>query len=57
MTVMFEVENNSQCDDCKNDLDEGDAVYCQACHDDLVKQIDELETEIRDLRMERDEKK
>lgn len=48
---------NYECDLCECGIDEGDAVYCQDCYDDLVKQIDELETEIRDLRREHDEKK
>lgn len=49
---------NYKCDLCECGIDEEDAVFCQGCYDDLVKEIiDELETEIRDLRRERDEKK
>lgn len=41
---------NVNCDECRNPLDDGDAVYCQRCFRERQSEIDELNKTIDELR-------
>ena len=43
---------DNRCDECKNNLSDGDAIYCEDCWDRNLAQIELLENEVARLKKE-----
>ena len=48
------IENSSRCDECNGEFAEGDEVYCGKCVQELRDIIDTKDSEIDDLKQEKD---